>query len=122
MSKVVIKLKESSNYLCDYRPGVECPQWYPDYARAWKFDTVAEARAFWEEKRRSYELGTAHFVRHYSKDETRERRKALRQFVHDFISHAPRLRKGIRHHAWNARESLDWLEREAQRTNAARPK
>jgi hypothetical protein len=119
MSKVVIKLGESSNYLTDYRPDVECPQWYPDYARAWKFDTLAEAKAFWDEKRKSYELGNVvRFVRHYSLQETRERHKRLREFVRDFMNHAPRLRKGIRHHAWDARESLDWLTTEAGRVSA----
>lgn len=85
MSKIVIKY--GTNCLSDYRPTLECPQWYWEYPRAFKFDSVKEARAFWDKN--VIEHGTSlkpediRFVRHYTKAETQERRYRVRVEIED---------------------------------------
>jgi hypothetical protein len=54
--------EDSSNYLCDYRPDIACPQWSGSLARAYKFTSRQAATDFYAEMRKSYSLGEPRFV------------------------------------------------------------
>ena len=63
MSYWIIKGPEdSSNYLCDYRPDIACPQWSGPLARAYKFTSRQAASSFYDQMRKSYSLGVPRFV------------------------------------------------------------
>ncbi len=81
MSYWVIKLDDTKNVLSDYRPQIECPQWNFNRTRFYKFSTKAAAVAFWEEQRKTYELGRVRYVRVYTPAETALRRKALKRVL-----------------------------------------
>lgn len=75
-------IKTSCNILCDFRPRLECPQWYYERNRAFKFATAAEAREFWRASRKKHELDQhVRFVRVVSLKERHAERAALRAVV-----------------------------------------
>jgi len=81
MSYWVIKLDDTKNVLSDYRPQIECPQWNYDRSRFYRFATKAEAVAFWDVQRKTYELGRVRYVHVFTPAETALRRKALKRVL-----------------------------------------
>ncbi len=75
---VIMGPDDSRNFLCDYRPNIECPQWSGPINRAYKFPTRAGAEAFRQLVRKPWDLGMMRIVRVTTKADRRVERATLR--------------------------------------------